>query len=385
MSDKKFFEKQTRSSKIKALIVSTYFPKYSNIIGRKGMQTKIRYVDLFAGPGIYEDGNYSTPILIGQACQKTEMLRNTVEMIFNDNIYGKVLRENFTKIFPINTFNYQPSFGSRTVGEDVRITNYLRDKTKTPEGKNPNPTLLFIDPFGYKGVDTLSLAEFLQNWGNEIFLFVNIKRIHAAIENEKFDDLMHELFPKNFEKLKHDRRYQLTVDDRLQLIIENLGDEYRQVLPEEEPLYFTPFRFKEEDNDATSHYILHFTKHAKGFELVKQTYHDFDNIGAFLQKNGTYAFDAKKLDNEIVTVSFDFGDPNIDLLSEILKKHYSGQSLKAEKLFMDHQPTTNFSRTHYTQALRNLAEKGELTAIFTDTINHEVSVLISPYCELKFN
>ncbi len=50
---------------------------------------------------------------------------------------------------------------------------------------NESPALLFIDPFGYKGIETNVLAQFLQNWGNEIFLFINTKRIHPALENEK--------------------------------------------------------------------------------------------------------------------------------------------------------------------------------------------------------
>ena len=380
---KKFFEKQTRSSKIKALIVSEYFPQYCRIIGRKGRQNKIRYVDLYAGPGIYDDGNFSTPMLVGQACQKDTMLAQTVEMIFNDNVHGNLLRSNFNTYFPSGTFKYPSRFGCRTVGDDEGISAYLRDRTETIDGKNPNPTLLFIDPFGYKGVDTAALAEFLKNWGNEIFLFVNIKRIHAAIENEKFDVLMQELFPSNFNKLKNDRRYESTVENRLKLILDNLADEYRQILGESDPLFYTAFRFKEEDNDATSHYILHFTKHPKGFELVKQIYHDFDNIGAVLQRNGTYAFDAKKLDNEQV-VGFDFGDTNIEILSDILKKEYADKTIIASKLFDEHQSAYNFSRKHYTLALRKLVSDEYLNATFTDTIKHEKTVLISPYCILKF-
>ena len=60
--------------------------------------------------------------------------------------------------------------------------------------------MLFIDPFGYKGIETTVLAEFLKNWGNEIFLFVNTKRIHPALENEKFDSLMNDLFPTTLQR-----------------------------------------------------------------------------------------------------------------------------------------------------------------------------------------
>ncbi len=382
MSDN-FFEKQTRSSKIKALIVSEYFPKYCTILNTKGIQNKIRFVDLYAGPGIYEDGNISTPIYVAQACLKNKILKNIVELLFNDNVHCEKLKENFLKSFPNGSFNYRPRFGKRTIGEDIGTTNYLKDKKKTEKGSNPHPTLLFIDPFGYKGVNTTSLAEFMLNWGNEIFLFVNIKRIHAAIENGKFDQLMKELFPTTFDQIRSDRKYTLSVQERLNLIIDNLANEYRIIIGD--PLFYTAFKFKEEDSDATSHYILHFTKHPRGYDLVKQIYDEFDNIGAVLENNNTYSFDAKKLDNEkIQGTGFDFGDQNIFLLKDILKKEYSEKIITAEALFEEHQKTSRFAIRHYREALRSLVDEGIVFSEFTDKSDHKVSVLINKFCLLKF-
>ncbi len=63
----KFFESQTPSSRTKAQIVAKYFPQYCKIILKKP-QKEIRYLDLFAGPGKYEDGHLSTPLLIADQC-----------------------------------------------------------------------------------------------------------------------------------------------------------------------------------------------------------------------------------------------------------------------------------------------------------------------------
>jgi hypothetical protein len=52
MNNDDFFKEQTPSSRIKANIVAEYFPKYCKIIN-KFKQTKIAYVDLYAGPGKY--------------------------------------------------------------------------------------------------------------------------------------------------------------------------------------------------------------------------------------------------------------------------------------------------------------------------------------------
>lgn len=378
--DNKFFEKQTHSSKIKANIVAEYFPKYCRIILKKP-QIQIRYLDLFAGPGVYADGALSTPILVGNACAADVQLSNMVQLVFNDNKYCDILKKNFSSHFPERTFKYQPAFGDKTVGEDEELNNYLMKKTTTLEGKNPHPSLLFIDPFGYKAVQTKVLAEFLQNWGNEMFLFVNTKRIHAAIENEKFEDLMIDLFPTTIEEVRKDRKYKLKVEDRLNLIIDNLAKEYRQII--KDTLFYTAFRFQEEDSTATSHYILHFTKHPRGYDLVKQIYHDFDNIGATLEKDGTYTFDAKRLDMDSFGM-FDFQDQNISDLSHQLLKKYKGKTIGAYKLFEEHQKESKYSRRHYIASLRKLVADQNITATFTDNINHTVTVLLSDYCILQF-
>lgn len=376
MSEKDFFKHQTASSKIKANIVANYFPKYCKII-LKSPQSQIRYLDLFAGPGVYEDGSLSTPILIADSCANDTTLNKVVHLMFNDNEHIDTLRHHFDKRYSKTTFKFSPKFGDKTVGEDERIKAYLRKVTT--EKKNPFPTLLFFDPFGYKGINTNDLAQFLCNWGNEIFLFFNIKRIHAAVENNKFDELMNELFPTTIEKIRNDRKYLGKVQERLSLIIGNLADEFKRIVPN---LYHCAFKFQEEDSNTTSHYIIHFTKHNRGYDLVKQIYNDFDNIGAVLGENGDYTFDSKKLDHD--DGQLNFGDQNIYILGEKLINEYKGRRILAIQLFNEHQTVTKYCRKHYSDTLRNLVEQGKVKSIFTDNKEHSVTVLINENCILEF-
>lgn len=384
VKENKFFEKQTVSSKIKASIVSEYFPSYSRIIVKKYTPKAVRYIDLFAGPGFYNDKNPSTPILIAKQCEKDGELKDNVWMIFNDNCFSEELKSNFESEFNNNTFKNKPHFGKSTVGESQEITEFLMKSTHT-NNKNDYPSLLFIDPFGYKGIETKVLAEFLKNWGNEIFLFVNTKRIHPALENDKFEGLMNDLFPTTLQKIKLDRRFKSTVAARLSLIIDSLGNEYKSILGGE--LYYTAFKFKEEDADATSHYILHLTKGSRGYDLIKTIYNDFANVGTVFDGVNTYTFDAKTYGKEVNEL-FDQKSINIDKLKDEIYLKYKGKQLSANDLFENHHiinTTAPYSRSHYTEALRRLVVEGKMVAEFTDNRQHKVSVLISKECLLKFN
>jgi hypothetical protein len=163
--------------------------------------------------------------------------------------------------------------------------------------------------------------------------------------------------------------------------MDNLAIEFEKAV--QGKLYHCAFKFKEEDSNATSHFIIHFTKHTKGYELVKQIYYDFDNIGATLEKDGVYTFDAKKSDYP-ENSTFIFGDANIDSLSKELSEKYKGRTINAEDLFNEHHPGSKYCKTHYAKTLRFMVESETISATFTDNSEHIVTVLINKNCKLQF-
>lgn len=376
-----FFEKQTLSSRVKASIVSEYFPKYCSIIIKRHVPERIGYIDLFSGPGIYEDGNPSTPILIARKCLKDGILRNKVWMVFNDNTYSDQLKQNFANEFPDGSFVYKPHFGHSTVGESKEIDDFIT-KRRYKGNYNEQPSVLFIDPYGYKGINTSVLSQFLSLWGNELFIFINSKRINPALENDKFEQPMRCLFPTSYDEIKKEIRTKRTVSERLQLIIDNLGKEFGRLLNAK--VYYTAFKFQEEDIETTSHFILHLTKNKRGFDLVKQIYNDFANVGTIFDGVNTYTFDVKRITNPI-TELFDVKSENIDYLKKALFEEYRGRTLSSFDLFEEHQQGSMYSRSHYVVALRRLVEEGKVMAWFTDGKEHKVTVLLSKDCMVEFS
>lgn len=380
MIDNTFFERQTLSSRVKASIVSEYFPKYCKIIVKGYMPNRIGYFDLFVGPGVYEDGNCSTPLLVAKNCFNDRLLKKKVWMVFNDKEYSTQLQENFLKLYPDGTFAFNPHFGHSTVGECEAIDRFIT-QNHMENGKNECPAVLFIDPFGYKGINTATLSKFLSYWGNELFIFINTKRINPALENEKFEPLMRCLFPQSYENLKDLIRNKRSVSERLQFIIDHLGMEYEKFLRKK--VYYTAFKFQEEDIETTSHFILHLTKSERGFDLIKQIYNDFANVGTIFDGVNTYTFDVKKISNPVEDL-FDIASENIDVLKEKLYVEYKGREISALDLFEEHQQKGLYCRKHYTNALRRLAYENKISSFFTDNKQHNVKVLLIKECILNF-
>ena len=80
---------------------------------------------------------------------------------------------------------------------------------------NECPSLLFIDPWGYKHINTRVLTQFLTQWGNEVFIFINTKRLNAAFENNLFQEDLKIVFPLTYNEVREDKKLQGTVEERV--------------------------------------------------------------------------------------------------------------------------------------------------------------------------
>ncbi len=84
----KFFNEQAEQSEVKTAILSKYFWAWAKIItavlGRTKRDMKFAYIDLFAGPGRYEDGAKSTPLLILEQAIAEPAFRENLVAWFND-------------------------------------------------------------------------------------------------------------------------------------------------------------------------------------------------------------------------------------------------------------------------------------------------------------
>src|SRR5437899_11935489 len=113
MVDNQFFSESREQSQIKARIVSKYFWAWAKVIipSTKSHSNRIAYIDLFAGPGRYEDGPLSTPLMVLKSTIEDADTRNMLVTVFNDRDLENVgnLRAD-VDLFPgLDTLKYMPT------------------------------------------------------------------------------------------------------------------------------------------------------------------------------------------------------------------------------------------------------------------------------------
>ncbi len=143
-----FFDDQTAASAIKAELVTKYFWAWAKVMIKRAKAQTIAYIDLFAGPGRYGSGSKSTPLLVLETAIGDDDMRDRLLAVFNDQDPGHVgsLKHAVTGLEGVDRLRHPPVFYNMPVTDQI---------AEWFERANLPPSLVFFDPWGYKG---LSLA-----------------------------------------------------------------------------------------------------------------------------------------------------------------------------------------------------------------------------------
>ncbi len=152
-----FFDEPTDASRLKQRVVTDYFGAFTNVLARN---RDVGYADLFAGPGLYKNGEKSIPILITEQVIAEERLRRHVRLWFNegDPALAQQLEKNILTVQGVGSLAHRPTVTNKVVGSSLADRQYTI------------PTLVFADPCGYKGLSLRMVAAALKGFGNDLVL-----------------------------------------------------------------------------------------------------------------------------------------------------------------------------------------------------------------------
>ena len=302
-------------------------------------------MDLFAGPGRYEDGTPSTPVIVLQTAVKDPRLREILVTVFNDKTleFANSLQKTIDAIPGIETLKYKPQVLNEEVGQKI-VASFQRTKLI--------PTLLFVDPWGYKGLSVALINSVLQNWGCDCVFFFNYNRINAGLNNEMVREHMNDLFGEKKADAIRRKLTGLQPDDRETIIVEELS----LALKEFGITYVLPFTFKSEEGTRTTHHLIFASKHFRGYEIMKEIMARESSE----QDQGVASF-AYFAASEKHQTLFEFFRPLSDL-EEMLLSHFAGQKLTMYQVYERHNVGRRYIKTNYKKALTRLEEGTKIKA-----------------------
>jgi three-Cys-motif partner protein len=349
MTGTDFFTDQTQQSRTKARIVSKYFGGWARVVGpaAKRHGEVIQYLDLFSGPGCYEDGSESTPILVLRQAIANASLHDVFVSKFNDAdpAAAERLRQTIDALPGIGFLKHKPKVSSEPV--DDQIAEML-ERTTLP------PTLTFVDPFGYKGLSVRLIRAAFKDWGCDCIFFFNFNRVNAAIHNEDVEQHILRLFDTEDARPLRERLLGMRPAEREARVMEELTT----ALKRDASLHVLHFAFLNDAASRTSHHLVFVTKHPLGCKIMK----DIMAKESSWVEDGLPSFVCSPKAKE-PTLFDDIDDP-IAELQRMLLETFAGAKLPVGTIYEEHglDSRRRFMPPHYKEALKRLEAEGRVLA-----------------------
>jgi len=347
MTTERFFSESTEQSRVKGAITSKYFWSWAKIIAPRAKQhgDRIVYLDLFAGPGRYEDGSKSTPLLVLEKAIADPVMREMLVAVFNDKDpeFTSTLADAIRGLSGIESLRHKPQVFCEEVGTKI---------VEMFESMKMIPTLIFIDPWGYKGLSLRLVKSVLKHWGCDCIFFFNYNRINMGLSNPLVQEHMEALFGCERTEDLARRLEGLTPDDRELAVVEELV----AALEDCGGKYVLPFRFRNERGTRTSHHLVFVSKSFRAYSVMK----DIMARESSLHEQGVPSFEYSPADERFPQL-FELNRP-LEQLGPNLLEAFAGRTLTVEQIYQQHSVGRPYVKKNYKDLLRRLEEQGKVKA-----------------------
>jgi three-Cys-motif partner protein len=347
MADQSFFEESKENSLVKAEIVAKYFWAWAKVIipTAKKWSNKIAYIDLFSGPGRYQDGSKSTPLLILERAIADPDMSQMLVTLFNDKDANNThsLQQAIESIPDINRLTYKPILSNKEVGEEI---------SQAIKQINKVPTLFFIDPWGYKGLSLELIGGVIKDWGCDCIFFFNYNRINMGLPNVSVDKHMNSLFGQDRANALREKLKLKQPHEKELVIVEEIS----QALKEIGGNYVLPFCFKNDKGTRTSHHLIFVSKNDRGYSIMKEIMAKESSS----TEQGVPSFEYNPA-TPYQPLLFEFSRP-LDDLENMLLDEFAGQTIPMIEVYNQHHVGKRYIKANYKQVLLKLEAEGKITA-----------------------
>jgi three-Cys-motif partner protein len=338
----KFFDERKDQSEVKARIVSKYFAAWARVILPSVMKHngRMAYVDLYAGPGRYQDGSASTPLMVLETAIADPNLSKLLVTYFNDvnTRNTSTLQSEIDKLSGIEKLRFKPTVSCNAVDEDAE--RYFNETRLVP-------SFTFIDPWGYKGLSLKIVNGVIKDWGCDCVFFFNYNRINAGISNDAVEQHMVSLFGPDRARKLRERVAGASPTMRESMILE----EMTQAIKEMGGKHVLPFRFKNPSGRPT-HHLIFVSKSFRGYSIMKEIMTKESST----EDQGVPSFTYSPAD-ATMPLLFSLQQPLSTLRTSLLET-FTGRELTTEQIYEQHSVDRPFIMRNYKEVLRQMEEDG---------------------------
>ncbi len=361
---KEFFDKQLEHSKAKLSLLKKYATVWMRKVTLGTIQKKCAIIDTFAGTGYYEDGSEGSPIiLIKEAMDYCEQASKQSNINFEQVIlvFVEKNKENFTKLKAnIEKFVHQEikpdDFNVLNSHEKVSICitnddfeNFI--KNLLDNVSSIIPTLMFIDPFGYKVIGFDNISKIIEQYSYcELiinFMYEEINRFFLAEGNEALIKTYKNFYGPNLDDIKKQIKNKKPLERR-DIIING----YKENLKSKGAEYILDFDI--EKNGKVKMNIIFCTKNLYGFDVMKEQMQQVCN---------NVNFEYHTINPQMSLFDQDDENSLIDSMSKYLFLNFTGKTVKFRTIKEKARMHPFLPSKYVKKALKKLEEKQLITNI----------------------
>ncbi len=291
--------------------LKAWFPILSKWHGR------IVYLDGFAGPGVYSNGEDGSPVISIRIAHEHFLQDKLREIIFwfieKDKKRADKLSEVLKNKFPNLSKKFQYEVVKSEFATDLAKNLDAIEK----QGAKLAPTFAFIDPFGFSGLPMNLISRLMGYDKSEVLItfmagFVN--RFTIDLRENVMDDLFGTHQWSEINDIKDP-------DKRRNFILKLYQDQLIRIANAK---YVKTFEMIGEKNQLIYHLVFA-TKHIRGLEVMKEAMFKVD-------RRGTYRFSDRTNPNQ--TFLLDYGNEEnwVSEAAKFVYKKFRGETVSVEEV-----------------------------------------------------
>lgn len=363
-NDRAHFESYREQTRAKHTILEKYIPAFFHIL--KAYNKNLVYFDGFAGRGSYTDTTTGeeidgSPLRALAAISKNDALAGKVTTIFveKDPELAEPLERRVESFHVENPHIRKPRVYQ---AEFEQVVLGHLDHMKQG-GKQLAPCFMFVDPCGVAGASFEAIKRLMDEAQAEVFVFFNLDGIRRILGlGDRMGPTLPELLGSQARTDELRARYDActTSTERDECIVKFYDELVRSEVGAD---YVTTFRVEKEGQKATSHYLIHVTRHSRGFAIMKDV---MWGVGQTAEGYGGLALEQKSLQGGPMLIA-----PEWDAVLESVVAELEAGTKRVSHFYetLSQQPANKLCEAAYRRALIELEEDGKVQVLDKQGVN----------------